>query len=276
MKKINNISVFLALLVSLIISNSSNAQSNLGFESWVKKGTYYDIIDWSTANAFVVLGGNVSCTREAPHGGSYALGISSVKVPSIDTLPGFAVQTFPYSQRPKSVRIYYKYKSHLDDTSTLFAFFYKGTIRDTNNIIGRVRLNFVPNSNWTYASSDIVWKNNQTPDTTSLVIQNSRRNFKDTLIVDDLEISLASTKIESDFISDKYYNFINTKGEFYIDEKIRSTGCEIVIVNSVGQTIYKNGICELPISLGDIPKGIYFYSIQNNFGIKSVGKFWKE
>ena len=68
---------------------------------WNNKNTYQDPKDWFKPNTFVDIGANISCFKASPHWGIYAIGVCPFKVPNFDTLSGFALQKFQYTQMAK-------------------------------------------------------------------------------------------------------------------------------------------------------------------------------
>ena len=261
------------LLIIYLHSISLIGQSNLNFENWSNKGSYYDLDSWYTGNTFYKLGANTSCHRGMPHSGSFSLGVSPIFL-FMDTTPGYAFQQFEYTQRAKSISLYYKYSSKTFDSSGLELDFFKGNSSDTNNKIGSAQLYFILNNNWSYMSQEIKWKNNEAPDSALIFIFNSFENKSDTLFIDDISIS-KSTNNTNQSLFQNFNIFINSNSQLILENLEINKTYGIKVRDNIGQTVLDLSTCEKKIDLSELEIGLYTFEVFDSYRRISSGKIIK-
>src|SRR5690242_18288972 len=128
--------IYIAFLA--LSSFGAKAQVNGEFENWTDMGNYDDPTNWATFNVFSNLGDSLSCLKYTPaYSGSASVMLRSFYAGFLgDTIPGFILQSIPYTSKPNSLRFAYNYHSPKADSAFVSAEFYKGATDDPNNLIG--------------------------------------------------------------------------------------------------------------------------------------------
>ncbi|MES2618568.1 MAG: T9SS type A sorting domain-containing protein [Bacteroidota bacterium] len=257
-------SILFVLLTSVICIGQ--AQTNLGFEQWTNAGTYEEPNGWQTANALTMFGSPVSCIKNnRAHYGNYSVLLLSTDFRLLGDsmpIPGIMVQQAPYSQRPKSVSIYYQNLSPANDSAFLIVNFFKGPTDDDNNMIGDAEVMLTRQRNWTLAKTDITWLNGQSPDTVLIAIQGTGYK-KDSLIVDDLSFSSWGTDISAVAAEKAPVLYKNNAGLLAIKNYTITPDSKIIIRNLLGEIVFETVVTEEFIQFKPANSGIYVYEISD-------------
>jgi hypothetical protein len=190
-------------------------------------------------------------------------------LPSInDTFPGALLQSIPTSKRIKSFNIYYKYSGKIGDSASISLTFYKENVKDSN-IIGSSEVFFSNNINWTKLSGNIDWQSTDMPDTVLAFISTSGSNKKDTLFVDDFEMSEFGLSIEDATKnapilvrngSTNTLSIINLNSDQPFRLTLRNILGEVVL-----DKITENGL----IPYDNLPVGLYVYELSTATGLSN-------
>lgn len=261
----------LLVLLSVLFSISGFAQKNLGFENWTNMGTYYDADNWNTSNLIAALGAPPSCLRAEPHWGSYSIGITPSSLFG-STFPGFAVQQYYYTQRPKSVSFYYKYSSNTADSGYFSIGFSKGPTADSSNPVGEAIFTLPHTNTWKLAESNITWYDNTIPDSATIFIINQSSDSLAKLLIDDIGISMFGLAVGQ--IQKPVFNiFLNSRNELNIDDLLVNDNATIIIRNMMGQAVLEQPIAVRKIDLNQLSSGTYAYEILSIHNTPVTGKF---
>lgn len=257
-------SILLALLTSAIYVGQ--AQTNLGFEQWSSASGFEEPTGWQTLNGLSMFGSPMSCFKNnRAHYGSYSAILLSTDFRLLGDstpIPGIMVQQAEYTQRPKSVSLYYQNLSPTHDSAFLLVNFYKGPTDDENNLIGEVEVMLTKQRNWTLAKGDINWMNGQSPDTVTIAIIGTGYK-KDTLIVDDVSFSAWATDISTVAAEKAPIVYKNSAGMLAIKNYSVTPESKIIIRNLLGEIVLETSVTDEFITFKPSNSGIYFYEISD-------------
>lgn len=237
------------------------AQQNTSFENWSNKGLYYDLNNWSTFNMFVQLAGNASCFKtNGLANGTYAVRLTSAKIPDIDTLAGIILQKDKVLEIYNSFEVQYRYNGSKDDSASMNIFYYKDKL-DTSNLIGSGNINFQPSIGWNKTAVDINWMNNDVPDSIVILVSTSNKNFFDTLYLDYINFSKYKLSLNRNQNSQLTVHFNFENKELVLSET-NTLPIQIKIYNIKGQEICTKDVNTEKFDLSFLPAGLYYYSIE--------------
>lgn len=261
----------LLITCTLFCSIQSFAQTNLGFESWTNMGTYEDPTGWTSSNFLSVLGGTISVVKGPAHWGNTSLSLSPTTFFG-SAVPGFAGQQVYYTKRPKSVSLYYKYNGGTGDSSYFSIDFSKGPTDDSTNPIGFVEISLPKAKNWTRVEADITWNSALSPDSLTLFVSTSENNPNDTLLIDDIGISMFGLAVHQ---ADKpaFNIYLNSMNQLYLDAALVNDNSTIIIRNMLGQAVLTQTVSALAIDLQNLASGTYAYEIISDHNTPVTGKF---
>lgn len=267
-------------LLSIVVlwSVFSIAQSipNGGFENWTTNGNYADPDGWFTFNATFSAANTFTVEKGTPGatGNSYAK-ITSKNIgdnlfPGVllmgslvnnEIIPGMAINTKPAFLLGK-----YQSKIGKDDTALVIVQFTKwNNLTNTRELEGIGILDFIDlnTDTWTDFIVSIDYFGNVTPDSCSLtiILGNAPPAADNFFAVDDLIFSntLNSTNEINKIITQVYPN--PNDGTFTVNST--SNMSYIQITNILGEVVFSQNVKgnSVPITLNNLAKGIYYYSM---------------
>ncbi|MDI1234119.1 MAG: hypothetical protein PSX81_07550 [bacterium] len=276
-KLIYNVSKLKLLVLFFMCFNYAFSQTNYDFELWTKNGQFEDPDFWQSSNQLSSSMGLVSCYKSTnSYNGKYALTIIPFFIQQIGkTFPGYILQVMPIAKRINSIGLYYKYYNYNsnNDSSYFNVSFYKGRV-DNNHKIGSCITYLKSNTQWMNIKSNIIWKTNETPDTMLIYFSTGIHSSVDSLIIDDIELSEYSANIKSlQFYSTKTY--LNSQNELVLDSSLSENFHEVIIRNSIGQTVLNIKTSSRTIDLINLEQGTYTFEIIDDTKRVLSGKFLK-
>lgn len=278
LKKVNITSNKYKLTVLFLVClNSAFSQTNYGFELWTKQSQYEDPDYWQSSNQLSTSVGSLSCYKTTnSHNGNYSLTVVPFYMQQISkTFPGYVLQVMPIAKRINSIGLYYKYYNYNsnNDSSYFAVSFYKGRV-DNNHKIGSCITYLKSNAQWMNIKSNIIWKTNETPDTMLIYFSTGIHSTIDSLIIDDIELSEYSANIKlPQLYSTKTY--LNSQNELVLDSSLSENFHEVIIRNSIGQTVLNIKTSSRTIDLKNLEQGTYTFEIIDDTKRVFSGKFLK-
>lgn len=288
--------VFLAFLsVSFTFS-----QPNGGFEDWEMEFGNESPVGWQTLNFLCAFPFNPPSATKASgidkHSGNYALKIKTIHiitnpapeilydtiggafVGSINLSPLYLKRGYPYTGRPKTLNLWFKYFPVGEDRGSVGAVLTKwnGTKSDT---IAISDTSVYYNPIYSLIHLDFTYLSDQFPDTAVVILASSRRSnesrINSTLFVDDVEFS-GWVGVNDYDIKNKVTVYPNpAKDELHIklnsNQKLR-----INIMDTAGKSVESIALNnnEITVDVKKYPSGIYFYEIiDEKNGVINRAKF---
>lgn len=171
------------------------AQDNLGFEKWSNSMGIESPENWYTLNILANMGDSVSCIKSKEVlSGLYSAKLRPVKYNQLPNVVfnGSLVQIFEYNLKADSFRFAFKYFSPLNDSASAFIKFYKGSISDTNNLIGYANFGIHKRIGWVDTFMPIKWKNSSIPDSAVIAFSTGNSDLEQWLYIDQVVIKEAN------------------------------------------------------------------------------------
>lgn len=281
--------LFLSILSFSAFSLMAQDIPNASFESWEDMGTYEEITDWTSPNAFSSLVGLYTVTKEATdvYDGTYAARLESLfvvvmNVPGIITLGSIDVNIatqeysiyggIPFTNRPDKLKGWFKYTPNGADGCFAMVTFTKfnGATSDT---IGFGMFSSVETvDTWTQFEAPITFFNGENPDTVNIILMSSSITAAvpgSVMLVDKLEMDygVGVDELELQANTDIFFDQKNREIHImYGFENPRQV--EINLLNIMGQSVLQSPAETVmneqqSFSLPEVQGGIYLLEVRS-------------
>ncbi len=206
------------ILVSILffqfsVTAQNAATPNPGFENWTQVGNRWDPNLWNTLNPSTAIIGVLTCTRASgadAHSGSYAIklttksvfGVTANGIASTATLittPPYGVSGgIPYTQRPDSIKGWYKYTPASPSDSGFIQFVLLDSGNDTVGFVRKYTPN-APVGTYVRFSAPVTYFSSATPALSYWILSSSNPVapvVNSAIFIDDLDLVFNSSGID--------------------------------------------------------------------------------
>lgn len=251
--------LFTLLFMMPLLCISLKAQTNLSFENWSSLGDYDNPDDWQTTNLIVSLvGGDAACSKAGAHWGNHSMRLNSSFISLIgDTIPGFAIQQFASHKRYQSFSFYYQYSSPSSTMASVSVLCFKDSVQG-NTPMGEGVFVLTPGASWQFANMDIDWSSVDNPDSIMISIITDVDNLKDTMIIDDIQLSEFTTSLARvSTVAPEL--FVNSQRQIVLTETGNADPVQLVLSNALGQVVLERKMLPGVVETSSLPAGLYVY-----------------
>lgn len=267
------------LIITTLTTFSQQQLLNSSFDAWNNKPNYDSCASWASANiiynSFCNCNGNVFQETSASNlnSGSSSLRLETKSFPFSGITPGTvnygALESFtPFSSRPTSVDIWYKYSPSGTDTALFLVMLTKwNNITQQRDDVGSVF--YTPVSSTTISGSftiPVSYLSALTPD--SVFVQISSSGSKNpplgtVLWVDDVNFNYSTTGLNSNKLDEKVSVYPNpTKSSLTVNSDFGIN--KMFLINQFGEILLsetKNNTEKFSLDIEDLENGMYVLKI---------------
>jgi hypothetical protein len=270
----------LSLLLALLSFNAMAQIPNGNFEAWTEINEILEPDEWITLNSFTSMFGELSAEQGSPApAGSYFLSLTTREFFD-GNLPGLAMTSFPYTQRPASCEGHVRYNTVPDDPAVAMAYLTRwNAMAGEQEFIGVAQMEWAGDMmNWQIFSMPFEYYSIADPDSAHVILISSTGDepeVQNHAAFDDLSFSLSVGVSEVKMAELELFPVpaLNT-----INLSAGSTMRELWILNAEGREVANRSVNALitTVDVAALTSGVYFARVLMSDGTISVHRFVKE